>query len=84
MSYGKQGETGEEDQARSDKLKGFVREYFQVTVSLSSNLQHCTQEPERKVPEDEYRVETCEHESSVRGAIRAFVLRVVCLTVSVR
>ena len=30
VSYGKEEEQGEEDLARSDKLKGFIREYFTV------------------------------------------------------
>ena len=59
VSYSRQEESGEEDEMRSAKLKGFVREYFT--------------EEERREGEPEERVETCEHEQQVRGAIRAFV-----------
>ena len=53
VAYSRQEDSGEEDEARSAKLKGFVREYFT--------------EQERKEGAPEERVETCEHEQQVGG-----------------
>eukprot|EP00092_Neocalanus_flemingeri_P040667 GFUD01044278.1.p1 GENE.GFUD01044278.1~~GFUD01044278.1.p1 ORF type:complete len:1538 (+),score=567.86 GFUD01044278.1:263-4615(+) len=60
VSYDKQVEGGEEeDREKSDKLKVFIREYFE--------------EPERLVPEVLSPPESCQHEDQVRADIRAFV-----------
>jgi len=60
VSYDKQVEGGEEeDKEKSDKLKVFIREYFE--------------EPERLVPESLPAPEPCQHEDQVRADIRAFV-----------
>jgi len=60
VAYGKQVEgSEEEDEEKSDKLKVFIREYFE--------------EPERHVPEVLAAPPPCQHEDQVRADIRAFV-----------
>eukprot|EP00090_Calanus_glacialis_P000787 TRINITY_DN10552_c0_g1_i1.p1 TRINITY_DN10552_c0_g1~~TRINITY_DN10552_c0_g1_i1.p1 ORF type:complete len:1436 (-),score=591.02 TRINITY_DN10552_c0_g1_i1:100-4407(-) len=60
VAYDKQVEGGgEEDKEKSDKLKVFIREYFE--------------EPERLVPEVLAPPPPCQHEDQVRAEIRAFV-----------
>ena len=63
VSYGKEEEGGvaEDQEARSDKLKGFVREYFQ--------------EHERREVEEQEVPETCDHEPQVRAHVRGFVVQ---------